>query len=89
MPQVAVDGIIKLLVLNILFRMFYIAFDLYVHLLILTFAPMMVFKFYILFQSGLLSAGDIDKVMTDGLGMRYAFIGVLETMHLNADGMYV
>lgn len=25
--------------------------------------------------------------MSDGLGMRYAFIGPLETMHLNAEGM--
>lgn len=24
--------------------------------------------------------------MSDGLGMRYAFIGPLETMHLNAEG---
>lgn len=27
---------------------------------------------------------DIDLVMTEGLGMRYAFIGPIETMHLNA-----
>ena len=38
------------------------------------------------FQTGLLSAEDIDKVCTDGLGLRYAFIGPLETMHLNANG---
>ena len=25
--------------------------------------------------------------MSDGLGMRYAFIGPLETMHLNAEGV--
>jgi L-gulonate 3-dehydrogenase len=29
---------------------------------------------------------DLDKVMTDGLGMRYAFIGPMETCHLNAEG---
>lgn len=40
-----------------------------------------------MYKEGLLSAGDIDKVMTDGLGPRYAFIGPLETMHLNADGI--
>ena len=40
----------------------------------------------IMFQTGLLSAEDIDKVCTDGLGLRYAFIGPLETMHLNANG---
>ena len=34
----------------------------------------------------MLSAEDIDKVCYDGLGPRYAFIGPLETMHLNADG---
>lgn len=40
-----------------------------------------------MYQEGLLSAADIDKVMVDGLGPRYAFIGPLETMHLNADGI--
>jgi len=40
-----------------------------------------------MYKDGLLSAEDIDKVMTDGLGPRYAFIGPLETMHLNADGI--
>ena len=40
----------------------------------------------LIFQTGLLSAEDIDRVCHDGLGMRYAFIGPLETMHLNADG---
>lgn len=38
-------------------------------------------------KEGILSAEDIDKVMKDGLGPRYAFIGPLETMHLNADGI--
>lgn len=28
----------------------------------------------------------MDKVMSDGLGMRYAFLGPLETAHLNAEG---
>ncbi|XP_005112621.1 lambda-crystallin homolog [Aplysia californica] len=40
-----------------------------------------------MFKEGLLSAADIDKVMVNGLGPRYAFIGPLETMHLNADGI--
>uniref|UniRef100_A0A0B7AUV1 3-hydroxyacyl-CoA dehydrogenase NAD binding domain-containing protein n=1 Tax=Arion vulgaris TaxID=1028688 RepID=A0A0B7AUV1_9EUPU len=40
-----------------------------------------------MYKDGLLSASDIDKVMVDGLGPRYAFIGPLETMHLNADGI--
>jgi len=30
---------------------------------------------------------DVDKVMSEGLGMRYAFLGPLETAHLNAEGM--
>lgn len=34
-----------------------------------------------------MSPNDLDLVMSDGLGMRYAFIGPLETMHLNAEGM--
>ncbi|OWF45012.1 lambda-crystallin homolog [Mizuhopecten yessoensis] len=40
-----------------------------------------------MYQSGLLSAEDIDRVCHDGLGLRYAFIGPLETMHLNANGI--
>lgn len=39
-----------------------------------------------LVEDGLLSVEDIDKVMTEGLGMRYAFLGPLETTHLNAEG---
>ncbi|KAH0625121.1 hypothetical protein JD844_033257 [Phrynosoma platyrhinos] len=38
-------------------------------------------------KEGIISATDLDLVMSDGLGMRYAFIGPLETMHLNAEGM--
>ncbi|XP_061313681.1 lambda-crystallin homolog isoform X4 [Pezoporus flaviventris] len=34
---------------------------------------------------GVISPADLDLVMSDGLGMRYAFIGPLETMHLNAE----
>ncbi|KAL5009514.1 hypothetical protein ScPMuIL_011819 [Solemya velum] len=40
-----------------------------------------------MYQTGLLSAEDIDRVCHTGLGLRYAFIGPLETMHLNANGM--
>ncbi|XP_039207417.1 lambda-crystallin homolog isoform X1 [Crotalus tigris] len=36
---------------------------------------------------GIVSPDDLDLVMSDGLGMRYAFMGPLETMHLNAEGM--
>ncbi|XP_030742473.2 lambda-crystallin homolog [Echinops telfairi] len=39
-----------------------------------------------LVDEGAVSPGDVDLVMSDGLGMRYAFMGPLETMHLNADG---
>lgn len=39
-----------------------------------------------LVQDGILSAKDIDKVMSEGLGMRYAFIGQFEAAHLNAEG---
>lgn len=38
-------------------------------------------------KEGILSPEDIETVMKDGLGPRYAFIGPLETMHLNADGI--
>lgn len=33
-----------------------------------------------------MSPSDLDLVMSDGLGLRYAFMGPLETMHLNAEG---
>ncbi|XP_018564768.1 lambda-crystallin homolog [Anoplophora glabripennis] len=39
-----------------------------------------------LVTEGILNVEDIDKVMSDGLGMRYAFLGPLETTHLNAEG---
>jgi len=34
-----------------------------------------------------ISVSDLDKIMTEGLGMRYAFLGPLQTCHLNAEGM--
>eukprot|EP00057_Strongylocentrotus_purpuratus_P034222 XP_794386.1 PREDICTED: lambda-crystallin homolog [Strongylocentrotus purpuratus] len=40
-----------------------------------------------LVEGGVLSADDMDKVMSAGLGLRYAFLGPLEVMHLNAEGM--
>ncbi|XP_054718525.1 lambda-crystallin-like [Uloborus diversus] len=40
-----------------------------------------------LVQDGVMSVEDVDAVMSEGLGMRYAFLGVFETCHLNADGM--
>lgn len=40
-----------------------------------------------LVEEGIVSPNDLDLVMSDGLGMRYAFIGPLETMHLNAEVM--
>ncbi|XP_046640052.1 lambda-crystallin homolog [Daphnia pulicaria] len=38
-------------------------------------------------QEGILDVADIDSVMSHGLGPRYAFMGPLETAHLNAEGM--
>jgi len=40
-----------------------------------------------LVQDGYLDVQDIDTVMTEGLGRRYAFLGAFETAHLNAEGM--
>ena len=40
-------------------------------------------------QDDAISVEDLDKVMTDGLGMRYAFMGPLETCHLNAEGEFL
>jgi len=39
-----------------------------------------------LIEDGVLSVEDVDTVMSQGLGMRYAFLGPLETAHLNAQG---
>ncbi|XP_076445578.1 lambda-crystallin-like [Babylonia areolata] len=40
-----------------------------------------------LVRDGVVSASDLDKVMSSGLGTRYAFIGPWETAYLNAEGM--
>jgi len=40
-----------------------------------------------LVNDGVMSVEDVDKVMSDGLGHRYAFLGPLEVAHLNAEGM--
>ncbi|XP_037806925.1 lambda-crystallin-like [Lucilia sericata] len=40
-----------------------------------------------LIENDILTAADVDTVMTEGLGLRYAFLGPLETAHLNADGI--
>ena len=37
-------------------------------------------------QEGIVSPSDLDLVMSHGLGLRYAFMGPLETMHVNAEG---
>ncbi|GAU98154.1 hypothetical protein RvY_09334 [Ramazzottius varieornatus] len=38
-------------------------------------------------EQGLLSVEDVDRVVKDGLGPRYAFMGPFETIHLNAEGI--
>jgi L-gulonate 3-dehydrogenase len=40
-----------------------------------------------LLMDDVMSVEDLDKVMSDGLGMRYAFMGPFETCHLNAEGI--
>lgn len=35
-----------------------------------------------------MSPEDVDKIFTSGLGMRYAFMGPFETIHLNAEGKH-
>ncbi|KAI2802451.1 hypothetical protein RDWZM_009911 [Blomia tropicalis] len=42
---------------------------------------------YRLIEDDVISVTDVDSVMSDGLGMRYAFMGPWETAHLNAQGM--
>ncbi|XP_023332864.1 lambda-crystallin [Eurytemora carolleeae] len=39
-----------------------------------------------LIRDGIVSPQDLDVVMKDGMGMRYALMGPMETIHLNADG---
>lgn len=38
-------------------------------------------------EDKIMDVEDIDKVISAGLGMRYAFMGALETAHLNDEGM--
>lgn len=40
-----------------------------------------------LVQDDVMSLEDVDTSMCEGLGLRYAFVGPLETCHLNAEGM--
>lgn len=42
-----------------------------------------------LVDAGVASPSDIDKCLTDGLALRWSFIGPFETMDLNADGGFV
>lgn len=39
-----------------------------------------------LYEQGLASAGDIDKVLKEGLALRWSFMGPFETIDLNAPG---
>lgn len=41
---------------------------------------------YCLVRDGVVSVDDLDKIVRDGLGMRYAFIGPFETSDLNVRG---
>ena len=36
--------------------------------------------------SGIVSATDLDKAISDGLGLRWSFMGPMKTIHLNAPG---
>ncbi len=38
-------------------------------------------------QDGIVSPEDIDTAISEGLGLRYSFMGIFETMHLNAAGI--
>ncbi|RUS78411.1 hypothetical protein EGW08_013825 [Elysia chlorotica] len=42
---------------------------------------------YRLIRDGIVSPEDVDTIMSQGLGMRYAFMGPWETAYLNATGM--
>jgi len=36
---------------------------------------------------GVISVRDVDRVLSRGFGMRYAFFGPIETLHMNAEGI--
>ena len=40
-----------------------------------------------LIEDDAISVEDLDTIMKDGLGMRYAFMGPMETINLNAEGV--
>ena len=40
-----------------------------------------------LVEDGVMSPEDIDTAISQGLGLRYSFIGPFEVMHLNANGI--
>ena len=40
-------------------------------------------------QDDVISVNDLDKLMPAGLGLRYAFLGALETSYLNANGKFI
>lgn len=42
---------------------------------------------FVLSQDGVASPDDVDAAISQGLGLRYSFMGPFETMHLNADGI--
>jgi L-gulonate 3-dehydrogenase len=40
-----------------------------------------------LVEDGIASPEDVDQAVIEGLGLRYSFMGLFETMHINGDGM--
>lgn len=58
-----------------------------VHILYLNYRYAILNEVWRLVDDGVIDVKDVDKVMSEGLGMRYAFLGSLETAHLNAEGM--
>ena len=44
------------------------------------------FHWFYFSQDDVIDVDGLDKVMSAGLGRRYAFMGPLETAYLNADG---
>ncbi len=40
-----------------------------------------------LVEDGIISPDDVDTAISEGLGLRYSFMGPFEVMHLNANGI--
>ena len=60
--------------------------DYFKRIFISTICPAICFLLLSLVNDGILSPQDVDSVLTDGLALRWSFIGPFETIDMNAPG---